>query len=1526
MPPEGLTTMHIGYIIGVSVCAVGIAAFLFLQSPTRVESDKDDTAMSLTLDCKKKSLFPLLDSRRAGGDADLTFLDTQQFMTLSQQFMTMPRHIPLLEDGQVDMDTLMKAHAQAGDKAGKLSMVTPLSYTFSSLSVSDSEATRDESIICSRPGYDATFMKEGYLQKKGQLLKGWKKRWFVCDGRSLSYYSTKLEKKPNAVIPLESATVQDGGTSETWNSPRIYLTDGTSGTMYCLSGDEGDVVSQWLDVLDRAVKRIHEKRELSQPVGVVPRSKSHITPFDEEEGRQKPIMSEKSPTRKAMLASSFSDVNATKPRGSSDHAASPFMSSKPGGTHLPTTIRLENELSTASELLNCLLFNKTTTSDHTSSPIQFHYDGVVDGVRISSAVDPTTGKHYARGSSILPVAPSLALRILLDHHRRHEWDSLFPHSTHVATYGGSTDLIHLCGGDASGFFDGPLLASASSPVLPAAAAAIVSGVLAPSDWLVHAAAGAVVAGVAASVDWRPVACPRDLLLLRHVYEAMTLSSSSMTDRSSCQHLLDAVGVSSGANAMIIAEMSVANELKPVVRGVVRAHIGVSGWLVEPLDTESTLVTYVTDLNVKGWIPSYVHRAIHARRMRCLAAISAFVSQAKVLGPTLGYDDDDDYNDEVLLGANNSSSSNILGGRSSAALGMRGDDGNPAAAFHPRDYFRMVVQVPSGGVKLTDKDIAKKQNGVLMEVIKNMGTKLLDGKSAVSLSLPVRIFEPRTMLDRLVDLYLYAPNYLSAANDATDMVERFKLTMAFAVAGWHHTVGCMKPFSPILGETMQAEFVDGATVHCEHASHHPPISYAQIVGPKYKVHSYSILNGSLQTNCIVQVQQGPVRVTFLDGAVIEFTLPAIRMGGFLWGDRVVELVGSIHFQDKANGISCELKLNPDEKKGMFASNKVPTDRFRGTLVSKMDDVCEVSGSWLEELRFGDHVYWNLQTDRCAPVVRLPDDKVLPSDSRNRQDLKFLGQDDLDEAQEWKLTLEKLQRADRTKRKEGRRPNHWTVITDGEYASCLSSRPGYDPSYMKEGYLQKQGQLLKGWKKRWFVCDGRTLSYFHTNLDKTPSAIIPLETATVQDGGTSERWNGPRIYVTDTISGVVYCVSGEDSTSVLQWLVILQRAVQRICDAKAEHINAPLRQKSHSVPADLKATDTAFGGSLRRPTASVSASNVLSNTTASSKRSKSTSHVTSKPVNLSTTLRLENDLAVAKALLGTLLFQHSRFHVMSNVHHHPNLRIGFVTDPVTGKAYLRGSIVLDVVPALALRLLLDPQKRSEWDVHFPLASHVASYGGATDLLHLASTSSVPFMPAAEYVTLLVVVACAAVAALAMSSQSLMHAANAAVVGALLGSLLVITVSPQTLWRHAIQRRDLLLLRHVFEAQSSANSVTLSTNDAMVVAELSVVNELKPVTQSTIRGRVSISGWLVQSLGTDATLVTHVVDNVNLNGWLPAAVSERVARGRLSKCLPALASFVRHAQTQGSHCGYHDDLFDIDATAVIDEEEDEDDATDS
>jgi hypothetical protein len=857
-------------------------------------------------------------------------------------------------------------------------------------------------------------MKEGYLQKKGQLLKGWKKRWFVCDGRSLSYYITSKDKKPNAIIPLESATVQDGGISETWNSPRIYLTDGTSGTMYCLSAEEGGIVTEWLAVLRKSVARISERKEQLQ-YGKIERSRSSIgiTPYDEEEGRKRHVPLERSPKKGSFIVHDPTEVRAKAGKGLKKV------------TQLSTNVRLENELSIASELLSSLLFNKPSPRN----PIKFNFSGVENGVRISSAVNTATGKQYIRGSTVINVPPSIALRILLDHNKRNEWDIHFPVSSHVASYGASTDLIHLSGGDVTGLFDDPVLFH-PTPALPALACAFASGVSGffsqDSSMLYHSACGAILGGIISSMDWRVFAAPRDLLLLRHVYEATAPQavehSQSVRHIMSSAQILDSLGMSSSSNptAIVIVEMSVSNELLPKRKGTVRAHSNVSGWLVEPLHgEEATLITYVTDLNVGGWVPSHTKMCVMLNRMKCLSAIAEYVHQAKSKGPHLGYLDDNDDDD---VADDDEGVSKIQKSLSDSTLESPSRSSS-AAVFHPLEYLKSMVQIPTGGMKLTDKEIAKKQNGVLMEVIKTMGTKLLEGKSAVSLSLPVRIFEPRSMLDRLVDLYLWAPNYLSKANDTTDMLERFKLTMTFAIAGWHHGIGCMKPFNPILGETLQAEFCDGASVYGEYVSHHPPINCIQVVGPKYNINSYSILNGSFQTNSVIQVQQGPVRVQFQDGTTIEFSLPGLRLGGFLWGDRVCEVIGNILFEDKANNLSCEIRISPDEKKGLFA-NKLPTDQFRGTVVQNGSEICDVSGSWLEDLRFGGEVYWSLAQDSCQPVVRLPLSRVLPSDSRNRKDLKALAESDLEEAQEWKLKLEKSQRIDRSVRKDRRRPNHWT----------------------------------------------------------------------------------------------------------------------------------------------------------------------------------------------------------------------------------------------------------------------------------------------------------------------------------------------------------------------------------------------------------------------------------------------------------------------------------------------------------------------
>lgn len=50
--------------------------------------------------------------------------------------------------------------------------------------------------------------KQGYLVKRGGIVKNWKKRWFVLRGNILYYYSAPDQKEPLGFIPLERSSVQ----------------------------------------------------------------------------------------------------------------------------------------------------------------------------------------------------------------------------------------------------------------------------------------------------------------------------------------------------------------------------------------------------------------------------------------------------------------------------------------------------------------------------------------------------------------------------------------------------------------------------------------------------------------------------------------------------------------------------------------------------------------------------------------------------------------------------------------------------------------------------------------------------------------------------------------------------------------------------------------------------------------------------------------------------------------------------------------------------------------------------------------------------------------------------------------------------------------------------------------------------------------------------------------------------------------------------------------------------------------------
>jgi len=98
-----------------------------------------------------------------------------------------------------------------------------------------------------------------------------------------------------------------------------------------------------------------------------------------------------------------------------------------------------------------------------------------------------------------------------------------------------------------------------------------------------------------------------------------------------------------------------------------------------------------------------------------------------------------------------------------------------------DVLRGMEETPQGGLICVDKEAMDKQKGVFGDVLKQLAVNLLKGLTITHISLPVKIFEPRSALQRIVDLYSFSPTYLKRASETSDHLERFKLVIVNAVS-------------------------------------------------------------------------------------------------------------------------------------------------------------------------------------------------------------------------------------------------------------------------------------------------------------------------------------------------------------------------------------------------------------------------------------------------------------------------------------------------------------------------------------------------------------------------------------------------------------------------------------------------------------------------------------------------------------------------------------------------------------------------
>ena len=98
--------------------------------------------------------------------------------------------------------------------------------------------------VCSSP-----IDKEGYLSKKGDLNKGYQRRWFVLKGNLLFYFEKKQDKEPLGVIVLEACSVQ---ASIHARYAFDISFDGLGTRTYILLADNDEDMQSWMKVISHA--------------------------------------------------------------------------------------------------------------------------------------------------------------------------------------------------------------------------------------------------------------------------------------------------------------------------------------------------------------------------------------------------------------------------------------------------------------------------------------------------------------------------------------------------------------------------------------------------------------------------------------------------------------------------------------------------------------------------------------------------------------------------------------------------------------------------------------------------------------------------------------------------------------------------------------------------------------------------------------------------------------------------------------------------------------------------------------------------------------------------------------------------------------------------------------------------------------------------------------------------------------------------------------------------------------------------
>jgi len=92
--------------------------------------------------------------------------------------------------------------------------------------------------------------KEGYLNKRGEVNKSFRKRWFVLKGNLLYYFEKKIDKEPVGVIIVEGCTVELAEEDQPYSFKLVF--HGPGDRTFILGADSQELMEEWMKAIASA--------------------------------------------------------------------------------------------------------------------------------------------------------------------------------------------------------------------------------------------------------------------------------------------------------------------------------------------------------------------------------------------------------------------------------------------------------------------------------------------------------------------------------------------------------------------------------------------------------------------------------------------------------------------------------------------------------------------------------------------------------------------------------------------------------------------------------------------------------------------------------------------------------------------------------------------------------------------------------------------------------------------------------------------------------------------------------------------------------------------------------------------------------------------------------------------------------------------------------------------------------------------------------------------------------------------------